>query len=134
MARIRSIKPQFFTSLSNARLTLAQQRTYAGLLTHCDDAGRCIDSAAVIRGALWPHPVVEVYGEEGRERTIVAVEDDLATLAKEDKIIRYQRGDNPLIQVTNWRDHQVINRPSKSKYPPPDGYDERGNRIENADG
>lgn len=133
MARIRTIKPSFFTSLSNSRLTLAQRLTYIALLTHCDDAGRCIDSAHVIRGAIWSLPVPETYGEEGRERIVAEVEDDLAVLAKEDKIIRYQRGDHPLLQVTNWRDHQVISRPSKSKYQPPDGYDDRGNRIENTE-
>ena len=128
MARIRSVKPDFFTSLTNCRLTLEQRTTFIGLWTHCDDGGRCIDDARLIRSAIWPLPVPTKYGLPGRERPARAVEADLEILEKEDKIIRYRDGDMPLIQVTNWKPHQVINHPKRSKYPPPEGYTWEGSR------
>lgn len=130
MARIRAIKPDFFISLTNSRLTLEQRLTFIGLWTHCDDAGRCVDDARLVRGAIWALPIPKAYGGTEYDRTTRDVEADLAVLDKEDKIIRYRHDDMPLIQVTNWRRHQVINRPSTSRLAAPEGYDARGNRIE----
>lgn len=109
MARIRTIKPEFFTSLSNADLSRDARLTFIGLWTHCDDEGRCIDDARLIKAALWP-----------LERTARAVEADLAELEKGGKVIRYQADGHPLIAITKWRSHQVINRPKSSRYPAPD--------------
>lgn len=129
MARIRTIKPAFWVSLTNSRLTLEQRVTFIGLWTHCDDGGRCVDNHLLIAAAVWPLPIPKRYGEPGTIRKAEAVLDDLDVLAKEDKIIRYVANDVPLLQVTNWRKHQVINRPTRSEYPPPEGYDWAGRRI-----
>jgi hypothetical protein len=109
MARIRSIKPEFFTSLSNADLTRDARLTFIGLWTHCDDDGRCIDDARLIKAAIWP-----------LERSVKAIEADLVDLEKGDKIIRYRGDGLPLLAITKWRSHQVINRPKTSRYPAPD--------------
>lgn len=109
MARIRSIKPEFFTSLSNADLSIPARLTFIGLWTHCDDEGRCIDDARLIKAALWP-----------LERSVKAVEADLEDLAKSGKIVRYSGDGHPLLAVVKWRTHQVINRPKASRYPAPD--------------
>ena len=111
MARIRTIKPEFFTSLSNSDLSVPARLTFIGLWTHCDDEGRCIDDARLIKAALWP-----------LERSAKAVESDLHELEKGYKITRYRGQDTPLIQVTEWRSHQVINRPKASKFPAPEGW------------
>ena len=54
MARIRSIKPEFFTSLTIADLTVEQRLTFIGLWTHVDDEGRCVDDSRLIKAAIWP--------------------------------------------------------------------------------
>lgn len=109
MARIRTIKPEFFTSLSNADLSVNARLTFIGLWTHVDDEGRCIDDARLIKAAVWP-----------LERSVKAIESDLAELAKSGKIHRYRADDVPLLSVTKWKTHQVINRPKASRYPAPD--------------
>jgi hypothetical protein len=109
MARIRTIKPEFFTSLSNSALTVPARLTFIGLWTHCDDEGRCIDDARLIKAALWP-----------LERTVKAIESDLAELEKGAKVVRYHADGHPLLQVVKWKAHQHINRPKASRYPAPD--------------
>lgn len=109
MARIRSIKPEFFTSLSNSDLSIPARLTFIGLWTHCDDEGRCINDARLIKAAIWP-----------LERTVKAVEGDLNELEKGGKITRYEADGHPLLAITKWRSHQVINRPKASRFPAPD--------------
>jgi hypothetical protein len=43
----------------------------------------------------------------------------LEMLAERNLILRYDAGRQRLIQVTNWIEHQTINRPKPSKLPPP---------------
>lgn len=109
MARIRTIKPEFFTSLSNAELSIPARLTFIGLWTHCDDEGRCIDDARLIRAAIWP-----------LERNTKAVENDLAEIEKQGKILRYEGAGKRLIQITEWKRHQHINRAKPSRLPGPD--------------
>jgi len=109
MARIRTIKPTFFTSLSIAPLSLAERLTFIGLWTHVDDDGRCIDDARLIRAAIWPLD----------DRTMADIERDLCTLRDASLISRYTVNERSYIAVCGWREHQVINRPVASKLPAP---------------
>jgi DNA-binding transcriptional ArsR family regulator len=109
MARIRTIKPQFFTSETIASIPNRDARlTFVGLWTHCDDEGRCIDNPRLIKAAVWPldddvtPEVVDEHLEMHEERGL---------------IIRYRVGRQRLVQVTNWLEHQTINRPKPSKLP-----------------
>lgn len=114
MARIRTIKPEFFTSLSNADLSIPARLTFIGLWTHADDEGRCVDDARLIKAAIWP-----------LERSVKAVEADLVELEKGDKIHRYKVADRSFIAITTWT-HQRINRPAPSKFPGPNSSDWSG--------
>lgn len=109
VARIRTIKPEFFTSLTIDRLSLTAQRTFVGLWTYCDDEGRGLDDARLVKAAIWPLR---------DKHTASKVERDLRELAKNDLIIRYTVRDTHLLQVRAWNEHQKINKPSKSKHPP----------------
>lgn len=109
MARIRTVKPEFFTSESNAAMSVPARLTFIGLWTHCDDEGRCVDNPALIRAAIWP-----------LERSTKAVDGDLAEMEKEGKILRYEAAGKRLLQITEWKRHQHINRPKPSRYPGPD--------------
>lgn len=110
MARIRTIKPEFFTSLTVADLTPEQRLTFIGLWTHVDDAGRCVDDPRLIKAAVWPLD----------DRTAADVEVDLKALSESSLITRYMLNRKRFLAVTGWEEHQRINRPSPSKIPPPD--------------
>lgn len=108
MPRIRTIKPEFFTSLSNADLSIPARLTFIGLWTHCDDEGRCVDDPRLIKAAVWP-----------LERSVKAIESDLQELEKDNKIHRYIVADRRYLLITEWQTHQRINRPTPSKFPAP---------------
>ncbi|MFH8292572.1 hypothetical protein [Streptomyces sp. NPDC018059] len=109
MARIRTIKPEAFTSESLAEVSISAERTFFGLLTQADDHGRFRDQAAVIAGALW-----SLRPEHGP----LAVEDDLTQLAGAGLICRYEGHDGKnYLHIVTWAKHQKINRPSGSRCP-----------------
>jgi hypothetical protein len=113
MARIRTIKPDFFTSLTVADLTPEQRLTFIGLWTHVDDAGRCVDDPRLIKAALWPLD----------DRTAADIEIDLKALTESSLITRYTLNRKRYLAVTNWDEHQRINRPTESKLPAPEDGD-----------
>lgn len=110
MARIRTIKPSFFTSETIAQLTLAQRLTFIGLWTHVDDEGRCVDNARLVKAAIWPLD----------DRTGAEVESDLGALTEHSLITRYTVAGKRYIVVNGFREHQVINRRTKSSLPSPE--------------
>jgi hypothetical protein len=109
MPRIRSIKPDFFTSLTIADLTYEQRLTFIGLWTHVDDEGRCVDDARLIKAAIWPLD----------DRSAADVEKDLGALSECSLILRYSLNQKRYLAVRSWSEHQKINRPTASKLPPP---------------
>lgn len=109
MGRIRTIKPEFFTSLTIADLPLTARLTFVGLWTHVDDDGRCIDEPRLIRAAVWPLD----------DRTAGDVEEDLRALHDASLIERYEHAGRRFLAVTNWREHQRIDKPKASKLPAP---------------
>lgn len=110
MARIRTIKPGFFTSLTIAALPLSARITFIGLWTYADDEGRGIDDPRLVKAEVWPL-------DDGM--SVKKVDRDLSRLADAGLIIRYCTEDRPYLQVTNWGEHQRINRPTPSKHPLP---------------
>lgn len=108
MARIRTIKPAFFSSLSNAELPKATRLTWIGLWTYVDDAGRAVDDPRLVKAAIWP--LDDDY-------TTKKVDADLALLAKVGKIERYKVAGRAYLRVVEWH-HQRINRPVPSTLPP----------------
>lgn len=60
MARIRSIKPGFFTNEDLAALTYAHRLCFAGLWTIADREGRLEDRPKRIKAALFPYDDVDV--------------------------------------------------------------------------
>ncbi|MEV6328508.1 hypothetical protein [Streptomyces sp. NPDC051909] len=109
MARIRTIKPEAFSSESLAAVSLSAERTFFGLLTQADDQGRFRDQAAVIAGQLW-----SLRREHGPE----AVENDLIQLDGAGLICRYEGGDGKrYLHIVTFAKHQKINRPSSTRTP-----------------
>lgn len=109
MARIRSIKPDFFTSPDIAALSIPARMTFVGLWTYCDDSGRGYDDPRLVKAAVWPLD---------DDRTITDVAADLKELTKRGQIRRYRVDGRAYLQVCNWQ-HQKISHPTPSKLPPP---------------
>jgi hypothetical protein len=109
LARIRSIKPSFFQSDDVSALPLRARLTWIGLWTQCDDQGRTKDHARLIKAAIWPLDNV----------SLADIEEDLSTLNSQGRIVRYEVNGQHYLEITNWSEHQRINRPSRSTIPPP---------------
>ena len=109
MARIRTIKPSFFTSPDMAELPIGTRLTFIGLWTHVDDHGRCADDSRIIKGHLWP--LDDAY-------TSKKVEADLVLLAKKGHIERYTVADRHYLRVVKWH-HQRVSHPTDSTIPAP---------------
>lgn len=127
MARIRTIKPSFFKSFSMAAHPYTTRLTFIGLWTYVDDEGRGVDDARLIKGEVWPLD---------DKMTVKKVEAELARLAEAGQIIRYEECGRRYLAVTEWKQHQRINRPTASTYPVPlaDLYElARGGPLTNGD-
>lgn len=113
VARIRTIKPEFFTSLTIAELPLRARLTFIGLWTHVDDEGRCIADARLIKAAVWP--LDDITRED--------VARDLGALTESSLITQYEAGNRRYLAVRGWDEHQRINRATPSRFPAPDSPD-----------
>jgi hypothetical protein len=109
MARIRSIKPEFPHSESMGRVSRDARLTFIELWTLADDAGRLRGKSRMLASLLFP------YDDDARE----LIDTWLGELEREDCIHRYQVDGDTYIQISNWGEHQKIDRPSKSKIPEP---------------
>jgi hypothetical protein len=116
MAKIRTIKPGFFTSEDVSELPLRARLTWIGLWTHCDDQGRAKDNVKLIKAAVWVLDDVSLRD----------VEEDLAILAEKGRIVRYEVDGGKYLAVTNWAEHQKIARPAQSRIPAPPGARQNG--------
>jgi DnaD/phage-associated family protein len=91
-----------------------------------DDQGRLLDNASLIRAKVF------VYDNDISTELI---NDWLAELADDGKIVRYVAGYKQLIQTHKWWDYQSPSWASASKYLPPPDWDDRikvhtvGNKI-----
>lgn len=119
MARIRTIKPEFFRSKTVSRLTAEERMTFVGLWCHVDDEGRCELDLELIKADIWP-----------RSRSTCDILTDLIALERESLIIHYVLSEpsvsspapvseRSLICVTGFSEHQRINRKTPSKLPAP---------------
>jgi hypothetical protein len=112
MARIRTIKPELFQSATLAKVSLAAERTFNGLLTQADDEGRLKDQPAVLNGALWPER------EERDDHPTSAMRADLDALIEIGMLCRYEsQPGRTHLHIPSFLEHQKINRPTKSKIP-----------------
>jgi hypothetical protein len=113
MARIRSIKPEFFTSLTIGGLPPLVRLTFIGLWTHVDDDGRTVDDPRLIRSAIWPLD----------DRSSGDIQEDLQRLQEAGLITRYRVRGKPYLVVNTWGEHQKVSHPRASRYPGPEAAD-----------
>lgn len=108
MARIRTVKPETFTSDDVAALSIHARWTWVGLWTYADDEGRGRADPRLIKAAVWPID---------DSVTAAMVAEYLDAMERRGMICRYSAGGVDYLHVVNWGKHQRINRPSPSKHP-----------------
>ena len=100
MARIRTIKPEFWADEKLGPLDPTTRLVFLGLISQADDAGRVLDSVRFIDGLLFPFtddtagPSLEVLDRVG------VVERGMT------------EGGQPVIQIVGWSAHQRIDKPN----------------------
>ncbi len=112
--RIRSIKPEFWSSPDVASLSDADRLLFIGLWSYVDDHGRGRDDVALIVAALFPHDMVA-----NPRDTVAKVRDGLARLSEANLILRYTVASRTYFLVTGWGKHQRVDKPKASRIPEP---------------
>jgi len=114
MSRSRNIKPGFFKNEDLAECSFAARLCFAGLWTLADREGRLEDRSKRIKGELFAFDSIEV---EPLLQELVS---------RGGFILRYQVGDQALIQILNFHKHQnPHHREAPSVLPAPDGWAEQ---------
>lgn len=107
MARIRSIKPDFWNSADVRRLSNAGRLAFLYLFTNCDDAGRIHTN---------PEHLTELACEPGTP--VADVRRQLSLMARQGMVVRYKDHGQPAIAIVNWH-HQKIDHPTPSRIAEP---------------
>jgi hypothetical protein len=121
MARIRTIKPEFWTDEKTGRLSLLAKLLFIGIWNLADDGGVCRANPAYLRGQLFPYSdddlsLKNTHGAFTEPsittQTVVRALDEIAAAG----LIMTGRVSNEIFLVVNgWHEHQKINRPSEKK-------------------
>ncbi|MEU5721584.1 hypothetical protein ABZ783_07155 [Micromonospora sp. NPDC047738] len=123
MARIRSIKPEFWKSEAIAAHTFRARLTFIGLWTYVDDNGVGIDNPKLVAAELFAL-------EDDPREALANVREDLARLHEAGRIRRYTVDGKAYLAIVNWQEHQKIDKPGRPRYPEPD--DPRAVHVEPA--
>lgn len=107
MARIRSIKPEFWSDERMARVSRDARLLFLGLINFADEEGRLRGSPLLIRANVFP------YDAE------VDVEAALQELAALGRIVRYTHDGEAYVWVCNFTEHQKTDPRLLSRLPAP---------------
>lgn len=108
MSRIRTVKPEFWSSEQVMECQPVTRLLFIGLWNFCDDTGRHPLAPKQIKALIFP----------GDDISIDEVSRMLDELSTNGLITTYTVDGKAYLQVTGWQ-HQKIDRPQSSKYPAP---------------
>ncbi len=109
MARIRTIKPEFWGSPKTAKVSRDARLLFLGLLNESDDEGRQLGSARRIAGQVFPNDT---------DISTDLVDKWLEELEGAEFIRRYVVENVPYVLVIGFTEHQKVSHPSPSRLPP----------------
>lgn len=99
MARIRTIKPEFWADEKLAELSPIERLVFLGLIGMADDFGRLHDNEKVIDAFVFPY-------------TDDSVRESLASLSRIGRIRRGSaKNGKRIIEIVNWGKHQRVDKP-----------------------
>jgi len=114
MARIRYLKPDFFTDEDLANLDPKIRLTFAGLWCHADKAGRLEDRPKYLKAMIWPYDNIDI------DKHLQELCKPKNGKKKSPFIQRYESEGLELIQIISWEKHQKPHHTEKeSTYPDP---------------
>jgi hypothetical protein len=108
MARIRTIKPDFWTSEQVMDCKPLTRLLFIGLWNFVDDYGRSPVAPRTIRARIFP----------GDDISGADVQDMLNELNSRGLILFYSAEDKEYFEITGWAKHQKIDNPSKNNLCP----------------
>jgi hypothetical protein len=108
MSRIRSIKPEFWTSEQVMECSLNARLMFIGTWNFADDSGRLPYSPKSIKAQIFPSDEISLD-------TIRGMVNELSTNGL---LMIYSVEEKEYLQITGWQ-HQRIDKPQKPKYPAP---------------
>ena len=108
MARIRTIKPEFFTSEQVAKCSPTARLLFVGMWCFCDDNG--VHPASLMRIKM------EVFPSDLFDET--KIQGLISELKNNGLIFEFSANDEQYWHVTGWKKHQRIEKPTY-KYPSP---------------
>ncbi len=109
MARIRSIKPTIWTDQRFISLSRDARLLCIGMISHADDEGRLVASAAKLAGDVFP-------ADNLRPAQITAWRDEIAATGL---VEVYTVGRVEYARFLKWSKHQRISKPQPSILPAP---------------
>lgn len=107
MARIRTIKPEFWTDEKLVRMPYEARLLFVGLWNFADDHGVAVYSPDRLKMMIFPADDVN----------IAELIDLLVAAEMLDYLEAVNEDDSPLIRINNWKAHQKVDNPAKSKFP-----------------
>ncbi|MFJ4653794.1 hypothetical protein ACIP5Y_21215 [Nocardia sp. NPDC088792] len=112
MARIRSVKPEFWLDRKLARrLTRDERMLYMGLWNQADEHGRALADPVVVKGAVFPYD---------DDLTTEVIDRMLWRLDETGVVQRYEVEGDPYLFLPKLKDHQRLEPgKSRSKHPEP---------------
>ena len=117
MARKRMISPEIWTSQDFSELSNFEKIVFISLFSHADDEGRGVAEASFIASATFPFD---------KNRRDTDIEKALTKIALTMSVQLYSINGRKYYVMTNWKRWQKIDKPSKSKLPPPPFVGEGG--------
>jgi hypothetical protein len=111
VARIRQLKPEFWTDDKVAGLSRDARLLFLGLWTEADDDGRLVDSTKLLAGSLFP------FDDDVTPKRLGTW---LEEIISQGLVRRYTRGAASYLYIVNFKRHQKIAHPRRSSLPPPD--------------
>lgn len=119
MARIRTIKPEFWSSPDTARATAVARLAYIGMWNWADDYGRGTVNVKELEGFIFPNDDLPTLSG-GTSENFRHV---LAEVAECFGVTFYAVRGRDYYVIPSWNDHQRTERSAKAKHPGPDEAD-----------
>lgn len=118
MARIRTIKPEFWISEQVMECSIPARLLFIGIWSFCDDGGVHPKSVKRLKAAVFP-------GDDFDEGSMVSM---LAELEGQGLLRTFSAEGREYIHVVKWNDHQRIDRPTY-RYPQAPECKDAGHKI-----
>jgi len=119
MARIRTVKPEFWTDEALTECSMSARLMFIGMFNFSDDVGNIERSSKQLKMKIFPADNIDC-------------EPLVHELMTHGILIEYSVSDKKYLHIKGFRKHQVINRPSKSNIPEYNSVNDAGTLTEDS--